>query len=208
MALLHENHLFVANAKENSTYVQAWFMPCVHPDRVDLFQFFSFADGDFLDIATVNEWVEEQKALNGDWTEENKKALLNEPTEPPPLKPLATPNTATKSPILAFNETYTVHKVLIRNGYKRATNGKYLSPKSSTKEAGVIVLEDDKHIISYHNDVLNDGKSHDAFDCYRLLECGGDKVKALNWEGITRQNRRDYMRAKDLSKAQNVRGTK
>jgi len=73
MALLHENHLFVANAKENSTYAQAWFMPCVHPERVGLFQFFSFADGDFLDIGTVNEWVEEQKALNDEWTESNNQ---------------------------------------------------------------------------------------------------------------------------------------
>jgi hypothetical protein len=60
---------------------------------------------------------------------------------------------------------------------------------------------------SWHNDVLNDGAIHDAFDCYRLLECVGDKRTALNWnEELTRQNRRDYMRAKDLSKAQNVRG--
>lgn len=203
MALLHENHLFVADAKENHTYPQAWFMPCVHPDRKELFQFFSFADGDYLSIETVNQWVKEQAVLN-EWTEDNnQKAWLSEPTEPAPRKPLATPSkTDSKSPIDAFNELYSVHDVLVNNDYKRATNGKYLRPKSSTKEAGVIVLEDDKHIISYHNDILNDGKSHDAWDCYRLLECGGDKFKALNWnEALTRQNRRDYMKAKELSQA-------
>jgi hypothetical protein len=202
IALLHENHLFVADAKENHTYAQAWFMPCVHPDRVDLFQFFSFADGDFLDISTVKQWAKEQAALN-EWTENTttKTALLTEPTQP--RKPLATPSqTDSKSPILAFNALHSVHEVLVNNGYKRATNGKYLSPSSSTKEAGVIVLEDDKHIKSYHNDVLNDGKSHDAFDCYRLLECGGDMRTALNWNSeLTRQNRRDYMKAKELNKA-------
>jgi hypothetical protein len=201
IALLHENHLFVADAKENHTYAQAWFMPCVHPDRVDLFQFFSFADGDFLDISTVKQWAKEQAALN-EWTENTttKTALLTEPTQP--RKPLATPSqTDSKSPILAFNALYSVHDVLTRNKYKRAENGKYLSPNSTSKEAGVIVLNDDR-IISYHNDLLNDGKSHDAFDCYRLLECGGDMRAALRWNSnITRQNQRNFMKAKELSRS-------
>ncbi|MFI3219337.1 MAG: hypothetical protein QX189_09475 [Methylococcales bacterium] len=203
IALLHENQLFVADAKENHTYSQAWFMPCVHPDRVDLFQFFSFADGDYLSIETVNQWVKEQAVLN-EWTEDNnQKARLNEPTEHAARKPLATPSqTDSKSPIDAFNAAYSVHDVLTNSGYKLTENGKYLSPKSTTKEAGVIVLPDGKHIKSYHNDVLNDGYAHDAFDCYRLLECDGDKRTALNWNSeITRQNRRDYMRTKELSQA-------
>jgi hypothetical protein len=203
IALLHENHLFVADAKENHTYSQAWFMPCVHPDRKELFQFFSFADGDYLSIETVNQWVKEQAVLN-EWTEDNnQKAWLSEPTEPQPRKPLATPSqTDSKSPIDAFNAAYTVHDVLTNNDYKLTENGKYLSPESTTKEAGVIVLPDGKHIKSYHNDVLNDGYAHDAFDCYRLLECNGDKRTALNWNSeLTRQNRRDYMRSKELSQA-------
>jgi len=108
----------------------------------------------------------------------------------PPRKPLATPNTATKSPILAFNEVHTVHDVLVRNHYKRPLMVIF-KPEKLNKRSGIIVLEDDKHIISYHNDVLNDGAAHDAFDCYRLLECAGDKYKALNWNvELTRQNRR------------------
>jgi hypothetical protein len=111
IALLHENHLFVVNAKENTTFSQAWFMPCVHPDRKDFFQFFSFADGDFLDVETIPA---------------TQTALLTDETKPPPRKPLATfLRTHTQSPINAFNELYTVHDVLVRNGYKRASNGKY-----------------------------------------------------------------------------------
>jgi len=196
MALLHENHLFVADAKENHTYPQAWFMPCVHPDRKDFFQFFSFADGDYLDVETIPA---------------TQPARLKESTEPPPRKPLATPShTNSKSPILAFNELYTVHDVLVHNGYKRATNGKYLSPNSSTKIAGVSILQGDdgiERVKSWHNDSLNDGRTHDAFDCYRLLECGGDMRAAMNWNiELTRQNQRDFMQAKGLSKAELLRG--
>jgi hypothetical protein len=98
MALLHENHLFVADAKENHTYAQAWFFPCAHPDRVDFFQFFSFAEGDFLDVEAIPA---------------TQPALLSQRTEPAPRKLLATPSqTDSKSPILAFNELYTVHDVL------------------------------------------------------------------------------------------------
>ncbi|MEI6709173.1 MAG: hypothetical protein WCK96_18785 [Methylococcales bacterium] len=203
IALLHENQLFVADAKENHTYSQAWFMPCVHPDRVDLFQFFSFADGDYLSIETVNQWVKEQAVLN-EWTEDNnQKAWLSEPTEPQPRKPLATPSqTDSKSPIDAFNAAYSCTDILERNGYFIDHTGKFLSPTSSTKEAGVIIMRDGKHIKSYHNDILNTGSALDAFDCYRLLECNGDKRTALNWNSeLTRQNRRDYMRSKELSQA-------
>jgi hypothetical protein len=194
IALLHENHLFVANAKENTTYSQAWFMPCVHPDRKDFFQFFSFADGDFLDVEMIPA---------------TQAALLTDETKPPPRKPLATPSqTHTQSPINAFNELYTVHDVLVRNGYKRASNGKYLSPNSSTKIAGVSVLQGDdgiERVKSWHNDPLNDGKTHDAFDCYRLLECGGSHSKALSWnDELTRQNQRDFMKAKETSQADKV----
>lgn len=187
ITLLHENQLFVADAKENNAYAQAWFMPCVHPERADFFQFFSFADGDFLDVEAIPA---------------THPALLKETPTPAPCRPLAAPRTHTSTPITAFNETYTVHDVLVRNGYKRAANGKYLSPDSGTKEAGVVVLEDGARIISYHNDALNDGAVHDAWDCYRLLECGGGKALALNWNAeLTRQNRREYMKAQGPSQA-------
>ena len=50
---------------------------------------------------------------------------------------------------------------------------------------------------SHGGDVLNDGFPHDAFDCYRLLACGGDYAKDLNWNPeITKHNRRLFMQEK------------
>jgi hypothetical protein len=74
----------------------------------------------------------------------------------------------------------------------------------------VSVLQGDdgiERVKSWHNDTLNDGKTHDAFDCYRLLECGGSHSQALNWNSdLTRQNQRDFMKAKDVGRAGEVRG--
>ena len=48
-----------------------------------------------------------------------------------------------------------------------------------------------ERVFSHGGDVLNDGFAHDAFDCMRLLEYGGNFDTALNWsEVITKQNRR------------------
>jgi hypothetical protein len=87
---------------------------------------------------------------------------------------------------------------LIRNGYKQQGK-RYLHPNSASKIAGVRILE--RGAFSDSNDALNDGRCHDAFDCYRLLECGGDMRQALNWNSdITRANRRAYtQKPRDIS---------
>lgn len=187
--LLHENHCFIADAKENCTWSQAWFMPSCHPDRLNDFEFFSYQNGNALSLDDVP--IFEQVV------EETSTALLNEP-KPLHREPLATPSTInSNSPILEFNSTYSIDDVLTRNGYKRATNGKYLSPNSSSGIAGLLIIKDDndnERALSYHNDILNDGKAHDAWDCYRLLECGGNRNRALNWNAeLTKQNQREYM---------------
>lgn len=194
--LLHENELFVADAKENHTYAQAWFYPSVPPERAHLFKFFSFIDGDNLSIESIPLPIvakqEDEQVI--------KQALLSS-------KPaLARCADMGKSPIDAFNAVNTIHDVLTRNDYKLDPHTKkYLSPASSTGEAGVIVQKDGEHIISYHNDVLNDGKAHDAFSCYRLLECGGDMPKALNWDSeLTRQNRQKW-KTENLAKKGGVK---
>lgn len=192
--LLHENHCFIADAKENCAWSQAWFMPSCPPERLNDFEFFSYQDGKALSLDDVP-IVEEV---------ETQAALLREP-KPLHREPLATPSTFNgNSPIFEFNSTYTVHDVLTRNGYKRATNGKYLSPNSSSGLAGVSIIQDDngnERAFSHHNDILNNGKAHDAFNCYLLLECGGDYRRALNWNSsLTKQNQRDYMARLDAER--------
>ncbi|MDO4264645.1 MAG: bifunctional DNA primase/polymerase, partial [Deinococcus sp.] len=80
-----------------------------------------------------------------------------------------------ESVIDAFNAKYTVHEILERNGYKQR-GGKYLSPNSSTKAAGVTVYQDatgKARAHTYHgSDSWADGHGHDAFGLFVELEHG------------------------------------
>lgn len=100
-----------------------------------------------------------------------------------------------RDPISEFNATYTIHEVLSRNGYSKINAKRYLRPNSSSGEAGVVVLLDKSSnvevIFSHGGDELCDGFKHDSFDIYRILECGGDWKKAMQWnDEITAHNQK------------------
>lgn len=166
-AELHSNEVMLAPVKENRTWAQAWYFPRV-PDeqRKALFEFFQFNKGDNLNA----------DAITQDWLKNNPKP---EPIDPPPLIPKNPINETNgrRNPIKEFNQSFSVHDILTRNGYT-CKNGAFLRPNSETGIAGVKVCRNCKdgveRVYSHGNDVLNDGKAHDAFDCYRLLECGGE----------------------------------
>ncbi len=64
---------------------------------------------------------------------------------------------------------------------------------------------DNGRAYSDSSDSLNDGKSHDAFDCYRLLECGGDMKTALNWNReLTKQNQRAFYDVPETAKPRDI----
>lgn len=86
-------------------------------------------------------------------------------------------NPGGKEVVESFNRENTLDAILTRNGYIRKGN-RYLSPTSSTNEAGVTIFGD--RCYSHHGDVLGDGKPHDAFDVMRLLEFNGDWKTTLN----------------------------
>ena len=98
-------------------------------------------------------------------------------TEAAPVQqPRAAQPYAGESVIDAFNARYTVQEILERNGYKQR-GGKYLSPHSSTKAAGVTLYSDGgkTRARTWHgSDSWNDGHGHDAFGLYAELEHGGD----------------------------------
>lgn len=83
-----------------------------------------------------------------------------------------------RDPIQEFNQAYSVFEVLFRNGYKPAGKDRFIRPGSESKAPGAVILRNCadgiERIFSHGGDVLNDGFAHDAFDCYRLLECGGE----------------------------------
>lgn len=80
-----------------------------------------------------------------------------------------------------FNERYAVREILTRNGY-RQVHHKYLSPSSTSGNAGVVIFKDEHGLelcYSHHSDALGDGHAHDAFDTFKLLEWGGSFEAAM-----------------------------
>lgn len=127
------------------------------------------------------------------------------------------------SPIDEFNRCYDTAAILEKHGYRHQSsrNGHdlYLYPGSATGVAGVWLFRDTGNVISFHSgDPLAtrgpDGNptAHDAFDCWALLEHGGDRSAALKAAGamltttdhqtgqevtITQMNQRNHARAQD-----------
>lgn len=201
-ARLHENDVMLVNVKENSTFAQAWFMPCVPMERAHLFKTlwrvngkssnsmpsFEFEPAQPFDVERIySEWLAKQPQQNT-----VKKVVAANVDRPN----LATGGAITATnPIQAFNNAYSVHDILVRNGYKQQGK-RYLHPNSSSGIAGTRILENGL-AYSDSNDCLNDGKAHDAFDTFRLLECGGDYRTACNWNAdIVKANQIAYMKAK------------
>jgi len=81
--------------------------------------------------------------------------------------------------VALFNARYTVAEILLRNGYKQ-TGKRFIRPHSATGVPAVI-LYDDGFIFSHGSDALNNGHTHDAFSCYKILECDDDFAKATRW---------------------------
>lgn len=199
-----ENGITLVNASENLRWSQIWFKPCCHPDRKHLHQVFWRINGeasnpidDFkfepaqpFDVERIySEFLAKQPQQN---TVKKVVAVIDRPKFP-----IATGGAINATdPIAAFNQAYSVHDILIRNGYKQQGK-RYLHPNSSSGIAGTRILETGL-AYSDSNDCLNDGKAHDAFDCYRLLECSGDYKAACNWNAdIVKANQIAYMKTKE-----------
>jgi len=102
-----------------------------------------------------------------------------------------------RDPIKEFNQSRTLVDVLEGNGYKRAGDDRFIRPGSSSNAPGIAIVRNCndgvERAFSHAGDVLNDDFAHDAFDCFRLLEHGGDFSQALNWsQEITKHNQRLY----------------
>lgn len=103
-----------------------------------------------------------------------------------------------RNPIAEFSQSWGVAEILTRNGYKPKGRDRLIRPGSESKAPGVAIMRNCKdgieRVFSHGGDCLNDGYAHDAFDCFRLLECGGDFTQALNWNPeIMKHNQRLFM---------------
>lgn len=181
---LHEANIMLAPVPENRAWSQPWYFPRV-PDeqRKALFEFYAY-EGALLDVDGIDsQWQQVQP----------------EPAEPKPLILKPSVNTAIdqRNPIEAFNQSYSVQGILFRNGYIKK-GAKFLRPDSTSKIPAVQLClnctDGIERIYSHGGDALNDGHAHDAFDCYRILECDGDLNTALGWSpDITKHNQRLYI---------------
>ena len=71
-----------------------------------------------------------------------------------------------------FNKQNEISTILLRNNYEQKGE-RFLAPESTSGVPGVSIL--DNAVFSHQSSCpLNDEKKHDAFDCMRILEHGGD----------------------------------
>ena len=205
----HKNDVMLANVKENASWAQAWFMPCVPPERAHLFKTWWRVGDVSLDKTDTTEWFEPAPPFDVDKIcadyELKQKAFVNESI--PTLSTVArVPVTnLSANPIEAFNQNYIVTDILERNGYRKSGK-RYLHPNSASKIASVTISTNQRGLLvaySHGNDLLNDGRYHDAFDTFKILECGNDNRTALNWNAdLTKANQRAFYDAPQMQKPQ------
>lgn len=78
-----------------------------------------------------------------------------------------------------FNKNHSVSQILENNGYIQKGKDRYLSPYSTSKTPGVVLLDDDT-VYSHHGGDQLAGHAHDAFDLMRILEVNSDWKSAFN----------------------------
>lgn len=83
----------------------------------------------------------------------------------------------------SFNAQNSISSILEKHGYVAKSGGRWLWPESTTGAPGVRLLPEDgrgeRAYSSHGGDPLNDTHAHDAFDCMRILEHGGDTSAAV-----------------------------
>ncbi|STX38814.1 YfjI family protein [Legionella feeleii] len=139
----------LAYAKENSVFAQAWY----HPRK------------------PINSNVE---SLYLEHLSGNPITVVDPEKLPPDshMCPERCFSDETLSAIKAFNEQYSLPQLLTQYGYKLkfAKNGeeRWLSPDSTSGIAGIVVRGN--RVFNHHNNGLNDGYWHDAFDFMKVHE--------------------------------------
>jgi PAS domain-containing protein len=82
------------------------------------------------------------------------------------------------SVIAAFNSAHGLTQILEAHGYVRKGR-RYLHPQSDSGIPGLSILGDGNICFSHSGDALGDGKVHDAFDVFMVLDHDGNLTKAV-----------------------------
>jgi hypothetical protein len=171
--LLNSNGVMLFNVKENRAWSQPWFFPRCPAERKHLFKFYEFLDGDMLDANAICAAYEAAHPT-----------IKPEPIYRP--APVKNDYTGLKiSPVKLFNEHWKSPVYYLQSqGYRYFGNRLLARHCRDTSIAGVQIcrqcVDGVERVYSHHgNDPLADGKAHDSFDCFKILECSGDEKAAL-----------------------------
>lgn len=144
-----ENEL-LCDAIENRSWSQGWYYPRKPANSAIEHLYFEFLEGQPLEVTQAYALPEQDKIKKRNHNYKNEQI----------------------SPINAFNSQHEISSLLQQYKYKlvysRNDFEKWISPNSSTGRAGITLKN--KKVYSHHNDSLNNGYWHDAFDVMRLCE--------------------------------------
>lgn len=144
-----------------------FFLPSVHPDRAQYYQWAANIHGKRLKAVRLTEGakiVEAQEQAQAEAA--RQRQVIRKSLD------------GRGSLIEQFNAEHRVEELLEQGGYVRKGR-KWLSPNSHSGIAGVIVFHDDNVIFSHHSDdPLGDNHTHDPFSIYCLLWHNGDAKAA------------------------------
>jgi len=102
-----------------------------------------------------------------------KKKAEFQPTRKP------RPKGETTSVIDKFNEAHDMHSLLVQYNYKPTSRGRYLSPNSTSKLAGVKLFDDGRAYSHHASDPFDSAHSFDAFELWMQYEHMGNVTKAV-----------------------------
>ena len=119
-----------------------------------------------------------------------KKKAEFQPTRKPRPKGEGT------SVIDKFNEAHDMHTLLIQYGYKPTSRGRYLSPNSTSKLAGVKLFDDGRAYSHHASDPFDSAHTFDAFELWMQYEHMGNVQKAVKdaaqMLNVTQETEYDY----------------
>ncbi|MBU2783516.1 hypothetical protein HAP99_10075 [Acidithiobacillus caldus] len=150
-----------------------FFLPCVHPDRVQDYRAWSGAEKLLLDAQELAGMAEKLMAAE----KAKEQARLAKEKKPFPL--LARNTEA--SLIEQFNSKVTFQQLFAAASYREVKPGRWLSPHSRSGQAGITLNRETNRIYCGHESdgLFSPGHAHDPFSVYCVLWHGGDVRKAL-----------------------------
>tara|TARA_R110000851_G_scaffold79550_1_gene175135 strand:- start:1142 stop:3133 length:1992 start_codon:yes stop_codon:yes gene_type:complete len=169
--------VFELRGSTTGTGVQDLMPPSLHPSGIP-YEWVNPLPQTFKEIPILPERLKE---LWENWDTEEPAMLHCLGKFKPEIVKRSLPSNEDSIDIIEqFNKTYSVTEILEKNGYTKKGSNRFLSPHSSSKIPGIVLL-DDGSIYSHHGgDTLGDGKAHDAFDVARILEANSDWKTAFN----------------------------